>query len=146
MNMYLPKNPHFLEGEWQFEIWNFDYGESRWRLSNPLNESTLHQNFAEFVKLIGWLHLLSDREYFIIMDMSSLPMKGYKIRPLILSAIRTFGQGGRSRSSLPCHTCFDTGPRSHPQHDDIPIVCRKRRLKWTTGKTEALCHSRSGTI
>ena len=33
-------------------------------------------SFAEFVKLIGWLHLRPAREYFTHMDMAPLPMKG----------------------------------------------------------------------
>ena len=53
------------------------------------------------------------------MDTSPLPMKGCKIRPM------TFEQGGGSKSSLPCHTCFNIGPRSHPHWH--PYVCRKRR-------------------
>ena len=57
-----------------------------------LHEINLHQNFAELVKLIGWLHLRPAREYFIHIHMSPLPMKGCKIRPC--SPLRTFEQGG----------------------------------------------------
>jgi hypothetical protein len=41
----------------------------------------------------------------------------------LCSILRTFEQGGGSKSSLSCHTCFDTlaGHRSHPQHDVIPL-------------------------
>ena len=51
--------------------------------------------------------------------MSSFPMKGCKILPML--ALRTFEQGEGSKSSLSHHTCFDTGPRSHLQHNDIPL-------------------------
>jgi hypothetical protein len=51
--------------------------------NNNLHEKTFHQNFAELVNLIGWLHLRPAREYFIHIDMSSLPMKGCEIRPML---------------------------------------------------------------
>jgi hypothetical protein len=44
----------------------------------------------------------------------------------LCSAIGTFEQGGGFKSYLPCHTCFDRGPWSHPQWH--LYVCRKRRL------------------
>jgi hypothetical protein len=55
--------------------------------------------------------------------------------------LRTSEQGGGSKSSLSCHTCFNTGPRSHPQHDAIPLcVVRGDWMEWggpsdETGKT-----------
>ena len=64
--------------------------------------------------------------------MSSFPMKGCKILPML--ALRTFEQGERSKSSLSHHTCFDTGPRSHLQHNDIPLcVVRSDWMGWFFG-------------
>jgi hypothetical protein len=69
----------------------------------------------------------------------------------LFSPLRTFEQGGRSKSSSSCHTCFDTRHRSHPQHDAIPLCVVRELIEWggpsdETRKTETPCYNKCGTI
>jgi hypothetical protein len=72
-------------------------------------------------RLITFIYVLLEN-----MDMSPSVKLG------LCSALRTFEHGGGSKLSLSCHICFDTGPRSHPQHDDILMCVVKGDWKGRT--------------
>jgi hypothetical protein len=71
------------------------------------------------------------------------------------SALRTFEQGGGSKYYVSCHTCFDTGPRSHPQHDAITLCVVRgdwmgRSFRWDQENRDLVlqqvCTIKKGTV
>jgi hypothetical protein len=80
--------------------------------------------------LPSWSNWLVDYIY-ILLGNISLKWKCHHCRWRavklgLCSVLRTFEQGRGSKSSLSCHTCFDTGCWSHPWYDAIPLCCKKR--------------------
>jgi hypothetical protein len=95
-------------------------------LANYNNSYTREPSIKTLQSLSNW----SVDYIYVLLENTSLTWtcnncRWMAVKLALCSAIGTFEQGGGSKSSLPCHTCFDTGPWSHLQWH--PYVCRKRR-------------------